>query len=384
MNYGEIKNCPKTTITDENSGRVYHYINVDGKLTLKPYVTEQCWNSTGDKFIVGVSEEESIYEYDTVKEQLKYLGKCRSDAALTAIVTPDDMIYLVYDRGIYRINWNTYERELVTMLPDEVKDMSVIQVTNDGKYATGYYSGVDEGKRFVRINLETGKIDGEGYKDFSYNPNTQGVGHPLINPGYPELMFFCHEGRTQVIPDRLWLKNLETDEMYNMFLQREREDGLTGECSGHEVWGMNGEYMYFVKYNVDQNTVGIRGAVRIKKEGDKGLTLDDLSQSSREYISNKFPFWHCYPTGDDRWVVGDSWITDGEPEENVWHHDIGIASTEKDDTRVLASVRGYGGSHPYHPHPVVSFNGKSVNWQMVDDNNVDGVGWMDISDITSK
>ena len=40
--------------------------------------------------------------------------------------------------------------------------------------------------------------------------------------------------------------------------------------------------------------------------------------------------------------------------------------------------------HPYQPHPVISYDGKYVSWQMVDEDGMLGVGWADISEFTRE
>lgn len=357
----EVVSCPKQTITDAKTGREYYYMNVGDKVTVKPYVTMQNWNADGTKFLVMTPDDNKMYEYDTVRETLRFLDYASGTTAVNAVVTPDNHIFYIYDKKIYKINWNTYEKTLVCPFPYGCTNLGNIQVTNDGKYMNGYFSGYSGGNTVARINLETGEVDALMKKDFSYNPDTMGVGHPIINPEYPELLFFCHEGTTTLIPDRLWLANTDTREMFNLFEQGERDDGLSGECSGHEVWGMDGEYMYFVKYDVSQN-IGQRGLMRVTKDG-----------SEREYINGDFSYWHCYPSSDNNWVVGDT--NKGQ---------IAIANTKTHYSELLVHFRIYSHQHPYQPHPVISYSNNAVNWQMVNSANVCGVGWTDISDLTGK
>ena len=356
-----VVSCPKQSISDAISGRTYYYMNIDGKTTIKPYVTAQNWNSEGTKFLVMTPDDRKMYEYDTVRETLGFLDYGEGSTSLNAVVTPDNQIYYVYNKNIYKIDWNTYTKTLVCPFPYGCKSIGSLQITNDGRYANGYFSGYSGANSVVRIDLESGEIDFVKKKDFSYNPDSAGVGHPIINPEYPELLFFCHEGTTQLIPDRLWIANTETGEMFNAFEQSEREDGLTGECSGHEVWGMDGEYLYFVKYSVDQN-IGQRGIVRIKKDG-----------SEREYINDDFAYWHCYPSSDNNWVAGDT--NTGQ---------VAIANTKTHESVLLAKFNIISHQHPYQPHPVISYSNNSVNWQMANSNKVCGVAWADISDLTSR
>ena len=354
--------CPAQVIKDEISGKTYKYMNVNGVPAIKGYVTQQSWNSDGTKFIVCNNGNE-MYEYDIISEKLRFLSEGNAlvqDGKVTALnanVTPDNKIYFIYEKNVYCIDWDEYKKYLVCSLPEDCDDIGVLSVTNNGDYISGYYGGSHGDNRIVRLNCSTGKLDVNLYKDFSYNPHTMGVGHPLINPEYPDLLFFCHEGVTNHIPDRLWLANAKTGDMYNMFIQKPREDGTTGECSGHEVWGMDGEYMYFVKYALDYN-IDKRGIVRIPKDGDK---------NGREYLTDDFDYWHCYPASDNNLVCGDT--AKGE---------VALTNLITGKSYLLAKFDMIEWFHPHHPHPVISYNNSSVNWQMVDENKIVGVAWADI------
>ncbi|MBQ8525348.1 MAG: hypothetical protein IJ460_01310 [Clostridia bacterium] len=358
----EFTACPAKQINDPVSGKTYGYMNINGTAAVKGYVTQQSWNAEGTKFLVA-SGESKLYEYDTESGRLRFLDNvnCAETkgrySSVNAVVTPGNRIYYMNQRTVYCIDWNTYKKYIVCPLPDGCNDIGVMQVTNDGSFITGYYNGSFGDNRIVRLNCETGELDVNLYKDFSYNPHTQGVGHPLINPEYPNLLFFCHEGPTQHIPDRLWLANADNGEMYNMFVQKPRPDGDTGECSGHEVWGMDGEYMYFVKYALDCN-IGKKGIMRISKEGDA---------KGREYLTDDFDYWHCYPSSDNSFVVGDT--AKGE---------VAMTNLVTGKSELLAKFELTDWYHPHHPHPVISYNNKSINWQMIDENNVIGVAWMNI------
>lgn len=363
---------PKTVITDTNDAdgvtRTYNYMQINGEPTVRPYVTSQSWSSDGTKFIVGTMNNQ-MYEYDTVNETLRFLDNANSTASLNAFVTPDNYIYYTFGRTIYRINWNTYEREVASYYPSNVNSISTISVTNDHKYLSGYTTG-NYGGNLTRINLETQKLDGIYNKNFSAdNPDSLGVGHPIINPKYDNILFFCNEGTTTLIPDRLWMLDFNTGKMENIFRQSANYDGTTAECSGHEVWNKDGEYLYFVKYNQNQNK-GLNGIVRIPFK-------DGMFTGEREYINGDAPYWHLYPSGDNNWVAGD--VNTGE---------IYLISTKNHTSVLLADfdMRQAGVEHPYQPHPHFSYNNKSINWQMVtdkDDETTLGAAWIDVSNYTS-
>ena len=150
--------CPKTEIVDSQSGRTYYFMQADSKNAISTYVTSQCWNADGTKFIVGTTENK-LYEYDTVNETLKFLDYATVGGSINAFVTPDNHIYYIYNRCVYRINWDTYVREVVCFLPSNCNRISNMHVTSDGKYISGYYYGSAGNGSVVRLNTQTGTLD---------------------------------------------------------------------------------------------------------------------------------------------------------------------------------------------------------------------------------
>ena len=300
-----------------------------------------------------------MYEYDIVNETVRFLDYARVDGVhLKAVVTPDDKIYYCKggDGGTWCMDWKSYRR---THLSDT--QFSIISVTNDGSYASGYYMGSGADRTLARLDLKTDTIE-YLYKDFkSENPASAGIGHPQPNPEYPALEFFCNEGETTLIPDRLWLADWDSGEMYNMYRQKRDTDGSPIVHCGHEVWGMNGEKMYWVNYTSTEDE-SLRGLVRSDKYG-----------YNVEYINADYPYWHCYPSGDDEWIAADT--SAGQ---------IILVDIDTKKSYYLAKFDMRSWSHPYQPHPVISRSGNVVGWQMADENNVVGCAWQDISDITGE
>ena len=120
---------------------------------------------------------------------------------------------------------NTYETEVVTVCPEGTSGVSSIHVNNDETRLTVSwresasaldYSYDESGNRVSRLrripvfNLETNQWDTRYSHEFDA-PYPQ-VTHILMNPVYKDLVFFCHEGTTTEIPDRLWTLNTTTGE----------------------------------------------------------------------------------------------------------------------------------------------------------------------------
>ena len=353
--------CPKTLIQDSVTGWNYWYVNFNGKKMIRPYVTQQGWNYDGTKFVFGNDGTGAMYEYDVVNETVKFLDHTPNDGSyLNAIVTPDDKI--IYTNGsseTWMMDWKTYKKKYLSSTW-----YGTMAATNDGKWLSGYGGSSN---MLYRTNTETGETDTlEIPKDildrWKTYPVSAGKGHPMINPVYPELYFFCHEGTTTGIPDRLMLGNFDTSEVYNMFVQAGPENSPeTRETSGHEVWSMDGTMMYWVKYTYTSNL------------GQSGLMRTDKYGKTREYINGDFAHWHCYPSSDHNWVAGDT---------NLGQ--IALVNTNTYESWYIAKFNMFSHTHPYQPHPHINYGNTMVSWQMVDSSNMLGVGFADISHLTAN
>ena len=376
-----------TSVSNSPSGRTWEYLNFGGKPAIRPYVTEQGWNRDGTKFIFSSYDTMQstdattgaattvpnpdtfvLYEYDIENNIVRQLdtGISANNQSLTAIVTPDDYIYYAKADGkTWKMNWLTYEKEQT-----KANTGGTMSITNDGEWVTGYGGS---GHLVYRQNTKTGvteqlSINYAKNVWLQLDNNLNGKGHPMINPEYPDLMFFCHEGTTTVVPDRLWYGNFDTGEVYNMFLQAGDENTVnTKETSGHEVWSYDGEYMYWVKYTYDQNL------------NQSGLMRMDKFGSNREYINGDYAFWHCYPSMDNNFVVGDTnkSLVSGDKKP----HKIVIVNTNSYKSTVIAEFKSEDTNHPNQPHPHISINNYSVSWQLMK-NGVTCIGWDTVRDIT--
>lgn len=364
-------NLNPTSVDDSKSGRTWKYMNFNGKPAIRPYVTAQSWNDVGTKFIfksyMWIEASGNIntsfwamYEYDTVNSRVVMLDTYVETATtgLYAIVTPNDVIYYgKSDDMTWKMNWLTYEKE-----PTRAKSFGTMNVTNDGEWVCGYGGSSDE---VLISNTITGENKSFYIRNakalWASNANSSGKGHPMVNYEYPNLIFFCHEGTTQYIPDRLWLANHNTDTAYNMFLQVPYSDTVTAETSGHEAWAIDGESMYWVKYTYATNA------------GQSGLMRMDKFGNNREYINGDYKYWHCNPSLDNNFVIGD---TNDSPTKIV------VANTNTYGATVISSFGNESSTHPNQPHPHISFNNYSANWQMKK-GGVTCISWNIIRDITA-
>ena len=374
--YEQPRKMPYKTIIDPTTGRTIHLITINGKNAVRPYVTQQHWDVTGTKFVIGEPKTNSLYLYDTVTQELQMLDFADVGGSAAAVITPKNMMFYNKPNGeVWQMDLNTLEKKKIADMPSYASGLSVISATNDGKYISGYWmenrseldyiNGVQRHRIVPRLNVETGEWDSTSLSHlFNDDLRFPELGHPIINPEYHDIAMFCHEGTTEYIPDRIWTGNFSTGEHRNVFLQAERPDGMTGETSGHELWSEDGEEIFFVKYTRKEN-LGQSGVVRVDKDGN-----------NREYINGDHPYWHCYPSPDKKWVCADTQIG-GQRAEVV------LINVQTYESHMLTNFFYPNKPHPWQPHPIISQDGKKVSWQMADPDNPEvlGTAWMDLSDI---
>lgn len=351
LNIKEVK-LTKTVETDSVTGRKTNYLNFNGEPIYRPYVTEQCWNREGTKFIFG--RENTLYEYDITTGVAKSLDSARTDGVhLIAEVSSDNKIYYRKPgNGTWCIDWNNYCH---TKICDY--EFSLISVSNDGKYITGdLINASDNREKLYRYNVHKNTLESIYYPLPSINGST-GINHVQVNPYYPNIVFFCNEGADDM-PDRMYLMNWRTKKATNTFVQLKDANGKAIEYFTHEVWGANGEKMYWVSSKGSQSP-STEGLVRANKDG-----------TGREYINRDYQYWHCFPSGNDRWIVGDT--AKGQ---------VVLVNANSKKSYYLAKFDITNWSHPYNPHPAVSFNANSVCWQL-DYKGVLSIAWQNTSDIT--
>lgn len=380
--YNTPQKHPADTIIDKTSGRTIKIMNLPKSGTVRPYVTNQQFTTDGSRFIVADQANGIMYEYNIHDETLHYLDRVTMSGTGYAHITSNNVVFYGKSQTeIWKMDLNTYKKELVSVVPNERK-ITGLQATDDGKYLTCFWYEQDSEDDWVgqtnririvpRLNVETGEWDTSTIVKVFDSESYPHVGHPIMNPKYDNLVMFCHEGTTQYVHDRIWLGDFDTGETKNLFVQATRPDDkvITGEPTGHEVWSLDGEYVYFIKYPMFGTNVGISGMARITKDG-----------INREYVNNEYLYWHCYGSPDNKWMVADTQEKDATAK-------VVLASTETYESVILAdfALPKRTPDHPYQPHPVFSQDGNYINWQMINPlrDNVLGCAWMDISDIRAN
>lgn len=372
------KKCPKQVVRDNETGKTFYYMNINGQPAWRPYVTMQTWSSDGKSFITGL-ESGPMFMYNIETEMLTYIDNVSTYAGrMHATMGVDDNIYYIKKENnsysMWKADIHTQETKKLCDAPRGIV-ISGISVSNDCNYIGVDYvdpSGVyypNEVRLMARYVIDEDKW--EVYtQTFDYCNN---LTHTQVNPEYTDLMFFCHELTSglpaDIIYDRVWTIDCKTGAKSNIFKQglREEVSGFRTEYKGtayqtatHEVWSNNGEYLYLISpYMWSAEMVGkAPSAVRIDKDG-----------RHRQYYATpnlKYVHTHIYPSGDDKYVV-----TDGDF--------LTLISCETSEVIPIVRWESRAEDHPYQPHPVVARNRYIVNWGMRH-NGVLGVMWWDFTE----
>lgn len=375
---------------DAVSGRSYKMMSLGKEQTARTYFTQGMWTADSKKIILNAADGR-LYEYNTGTEETKSLVKSSADF----YVTPNNNLYYINTskKTINRINLDTYAEEILTSYPPgAVNSPNYIHVNSSDTKLTVLFnensspldvetneSGKPErrNRRIPVYDIPSGMWDLRYTHEFP--SGTPHMTHLMINPVYDNLVYFCHEGTTTKIPDRMWTIDTNTGEQKNIFIQQPNSLGSdseikTGETSGHENWTADGEHMVFVKYPYNTN-VGMNGIVRIDKYGE-----------NREYINDDYRYWHCHPSADNRFITADTMMSGITQGENVnmgfGSSDIVLVDSKTSSSKLLAEIK-CGVTHPYQPHPAFSPNGRLVAFACVNEEELLCVGIMDVTDLTA-
>lgn len=370
------RKVPKKTVVDESSGRTYYFMNIDDAQTIRSYFNHFEWNEAEDKFIVAHNKSGAMYEYDINTEMLRFLDYVCVSGSLSAEVIANDQIYYKKKDGSYwHYDWKNYKKQKICDAPEWSQSFDDgFSATFDGRYIATKIKSVESEKDFFngenrfRLICRYDTVEKKWEymsKEFDEIPEYPHVGHPNINPVDGNLVGYCHEGTTYYIPDRIWYVNFETGEHFNPFKQGMHLSGITtSEPTGHEMWDFDGDSILFVKYPF-ANNLGKSGLARVSMDG-----------TEVEYINNDYKWWHPCTTEDGEWIGGD---VQTDPRQ------IAIVNSNNYESYLMATIKvGPNGNHPYQAHPSYSQSGKWLIWGMCDENDILGVAWMDVSDLTSQ
>lgn len=378
LTYKYPKKLEYQTIRENETGQTYYYMNIHNIPTIRTYITAQSWTNDGKSFVCGF-QSGRMFVYNTETQMLTYIDQTTASTQLNAVVGTDDYLYYVKtdaegNQGLWKANLKEapIKPEFITGTVHSY-GLGLVHITNDCKYISAemYAPGNTRESISGRYSIDEKKWVTYRQPSFEISPART---HDIINPEYPNIISFCHEitgVSAYNIYDRIWQLDLDTMTAYNVFKQGIRQGMGTTAIQGatHEIWSVNGEYMYFITYDMREYLIDPIGAspavVRFDKDGSHRkyyYTEDSVIHENK----------HCAPSGDDKYVVADGDY-------------VVIISTETWETFPISRYEWNGkSSHPYHGHAVIARNHYKVNWGGQDKYGMLGVKWFDFTELVSS
>lgn len=397
---------PKKTHIDKYTKRTYYTVNFFGQQAIKPYFTMNCM-SMDETRIYFRTKDNKFWEYNIETEMCRYMGDTPNEN--NTMVTPQNNLWYVNSNfEIRKINLDTYEETYIAKLPEWQKNSpSLLQVNNDESKLSIWWvdnSGEFDSKKYMRLpvlDIKTGEWDLSHWYGFDYPDYAPD--HPCLNPNpkYDYLYFFAHETISatlnyffegSLMPDRVWMANLETDEYYNAIEQKwfrspdpdKPGSGYTGEGLGHELWSPDGEWIYAVRH--PQMLDGLRASVKPdahfimqRVDGlDKRYIKCDFTPTERIIGNGGSDSNHSMLSNDNRWIVSDTNYYGGKL-SGLYVFDAETGASN------LIAVLPESGANPGHVHPQFSPKGTyAIFGCWTEDYKTPQFGWADVSDITKN
>lgn len=223
-------------------------------------------------------------------------------------------------------------------------------ITADGKHIALRIATSNKAGKMIIINAETGKEEYSFEVVFPmpfYAPE-----HLMICPTNYKLAYFCHEGTTQYISNRMWLYDDDEKRMWNFAKQRLDENGNLGDQYGHEMWSPDGKCMYVVKY--PSSTLKPSGVMYV-----------DVKTGETKPVATGYKYWHICVSSDGKYLIGDTF----EPDLSDKTKTEVVVVDLSDGTESVIEVAKTNQRHPAHPHPQMSPMSDKAIYNSLDEND---------------
>lgn len=219
-------------------------------------------------------------------------------------------------------------------------------ITLDGKAICVHVVGADITTRAIVLDTATGRVRYSFDVPFS-RPFSQ-ASHVMICPTDADLVYFCHEGTTEYISNRMWLYDARSRKAWCCARQRLDENGNLGDCFGHEMWAPDGKGMYFVKYAQSP----LRPA---------GICYVDTESCNPQVLYSGFRYWHVGVSADGSCLMADT-------QHGPWAKGMSevVVVDLADHTETLIDT-ARSTNHPNHPHPQLSPDASRLIYTSLDE-----------------
>lgn len=352
---------------DTATGRIITTFGLQGRHVSHLYFTANSWTADSCYLVVSVLQHREdrnseLYRVDKVTgEGVRLLANHMWDIGT---VGSDDRYYYYDHHRIQSIDLHTLDIHTIYEDDDsETRFGGPLSITNDNR--TLGLIVKREGTAYVSLlDVERGRLQDVTAPKFS-DPLPL-VTHPMVNPEQDHLIFYCHEGRTDLVSDRIWVANAADSTRTNLFQQRYhmREDRLQlGEWVGHEMWSHDGSQLFFVKYAV--SPFGPTGIYAVAADG-----------SRTDFINGDYRYWHVAVSPDGRYAVADTQEWPTMPRIVLIDLHCGRSSW-------LCHAPSWK-KHPSHPHPCFSTDSRTVVFSYMNEEGMLEVALTEVEDLVRE
>ncbi|GAA3403527.1 TolB family protein [Paenibacillus hodogayensis] len=354
----------KTAFADTMTGLPIYAIGCEESDTAHQYFTAMTWLTNSRHLIVhtDIDREKltgNVVRFDTETGEAQVLEERRLGWG-RGVVSCEDVLYLFDNNELYAIDAWSGARRTVCKLGEHCSFHGPLSITNDGRTLGVYWKeqlpGQAEQWVIGTVHADTGVVR-EAARPLFDEPYPV-ANHAMISPADPELVFYAHEGKTEHIPDRLWVADIRSGQSVNVFLQKKDEDGRLAEYVGHEMWAYDGSGLIFVKY--PQSPDKPTGVYFAEKRGERS-----------EFVNGDYKYWHAGISPDGRYAVADT----QEPGVSK----IVLIDIAAKQSKLLCELPCRG-VHPGHPHPSFSPDSRKIAFTFSDERDVLRVGIIDLAD----
>ncbi len=372
-NSAQVKTPYEATVIEAtDTNREITFVDLYGDTIYKLYFSGQCWSADSTKMYFHAKENKDIYEYNSVTNEIRFVAKSNNFYGFTTIPSKNVLVYTSPDNRIVEMNIDTYEKRVIADFPERIEGGgSLLTVTNDGRYLAlgwsedeSYFEGADTSlylKRFPVLDMETGEWQDDTYHYYGF-PEISPC-NTFINPVYENLILFFHAN--EGTRDRIWMIDTETDEVKNLYVQKNYSATMAGESVSHETWTWDGERIAMDVSNLGERQIGANGVITIDKYG-----------KDRRVVNREYGYLHLGVSPvTDRWMVSDTGYN------GIDTHII-LIDGHTGKAYKLATVKQNSRDSVAHAHPSFTPDGKKVYFGMYnDDYTTAGLGIIDVSDI---
>ena len=311
------------------------------------YFTNPGWYAGGRKMLIGSDRDNrtNLFGIDLETgeiEQLTDLAPGNVGFLGVSVNPTREEAYFRHNREVKAVDLETRELRVLWERPEGFR-WSMLNCTADGEFVcVGIYEDLSDRIRIDRnyigfpevwaahplSRIAKVAVDGSG-GEIVWEEKTW-IGHVNTSPTLANVLTFCHEGPWEMVDNRIWGFDLETQKAWKI---RPRE--VEAERVGHEYWHADGIHLGY--HGSRKDRPGFFG--RIRYDGTDCEEFACKSQTGHIH-SNDFSS-----------IVGD-----GGQVIRIWKN----AGDAFDGPRILAEHRSSMHIQESHPHPRFTPDGRKV------------------------